>query len=289
MTGQLTWLVTGCSSGLGEAIVQAILAKGDKAIATTRASKGISGADRLSALKEAGAAVYELDMGSSEELLQQQAKDIWETYGPIDVLVNNAGYIEAAAFEEMNDKFLLDSLRINAFGPFNLTRAFLPMMRARRTGTVLFSGTVGSYYGAPGGTCYCGSKGLIEGVVPHLALEIAPFNLRTSILTYGHFRTPVMEPGHVHNRAPNPLPDYVEMNTQMVAGLEAWSLNQPGDPRKAADLVVEAVRAEGRCEGKELPLRLPVGLDTFDYVRKDCEEKMQILGEWEGVSSETNC
>ncbi|RAL04146.1 short-chain oxidoreductase [Aspergillus ibericus CBS 121593] len=288
MTGQLTWLVTGCSSGIGEALVRAILDKGDKVIATTRASKGISGADRLNVLKAAGASVYELDMASPEEVLQQQAKEIWETFGPIDVLVNNAGYIEATTFEEMNEQFLIDSLRINALGPFNLTRAFLPMMRARRTGTLLFSGTVGTYYAAPGGNCYCGAKGLIEGVVPNLALEVAPFNLRVSILTYGHFRTPVMEPGHIHHRAPKRLPEYEETNQQIQNGCADWSLNQPGDPRKAAELVVEAVRGEGRCEGRELPIRLPVGADTFEIVRKSCEEKMEILKEWEGIGSQTN-
>ena len=162
------------------------------------------------------------------------------------------------------------------------------MMRARRSGTVLFSGTVGSYYAALGGTCYCGAKGLIEGVVPHLALEIAPFNLRTSILTYGHFRTPVMEPGHIHHRAPNPLPEYAEINGKVESECSAWSQHQPGDPRKACDLVVDAVRGEGRCEGKELPLRLPIGLDTFGIVRQSCEEKMQTLAEWEGITSETN-
>ncbi|PYI00892.1 short-chain oxidoreductase [Aspergillus sclerotiicarbonarius CBS 121057] len=288
MTGQLAWLVTGCSSGLGEALVRAILAKGDKAIATTRASKGVSGADRLGALKEAGAAVYELDMASPEAEIQRQAQEIWETFGPIDVLVNNAGYLEAATFEEITENFLTDSLRINALGPFTLTRAFLPMMRARRTGTVLFSGTVGTYYAAPGASCYVGSKGLIEGVVPHLALEVAPFNVRVSILTYGHFRTEVMEPGHILYRAPNPLPEYVDMNKQVQDGVSAWTGNQPGDPRKASELVVEAVRGEGRCQGKELPLRLPIGSDTFGIVRQSCEEKMQTLKDWEGIGSATD-
>ncbi|KAI2888999.1 hypothetical protein CBS147343_7918 [Aspergillus niger] len=184
---QLTWLVTGCSSGLGEALVRAILDKGDKVIATARGSKGVSGTDRLSSLKDAGAAVYELDMASPEEEIKRQAQDIWDKYGPIDVLVNNAGYIDISTFEEMTDDFLLNSLRINALGPFTLTRALLPHMRARKTGTILFSGSVGTYYGVPCGGPYVGPKGLIEGMVPAFAMEVAPFNIRVSILTYGHF------------------------------------------------------------------------------------------------------
>ncbi|EHA20232.1 hypothetical protein ASPNIDRAFT_136287 [Aspergillus niger ATCC 1015] len=260
---QLTWLVTGCSSGLGEALVRAILDK------VARGSKGVSGTDRLSSLKDAGAAVYELDMASPEEEIKRQAQDIWDKYGPIDVLVNNAGYIDISTFEEMTDDFLLNSLRINALGPFTLTRALLPHMRARKTGTILFSGSVGTYYGVPCGGPYVGPKGLIEGMVPAFAMEVAPFNIRVSILTYGHFRTQVMAAG-------------------VYDGCLDWNGNQPGDPRKGAELVVEAVKGEGGCKGMELPLRLPLGSDTFGIVRNSCEELLKVWDEWDGITSKTD-
>ncbi|OJJ67235.1 hypothetical protein ASPBRDRAFT_162311 [Aspergillus brasiliensis CBS 101740] len=285
---QLTWLVTGCSSGLGEALVRAILAKGDKAIATARGSKGISGTERLSSLKEAGAAVYELDMASPEAEIKRQAQDIWDKYGPIDVLVNNAGYIDMSTFEEMTEDFLINALRINALSPFTLTRALLPHMRARKTGTILFSGSVGTYYGVPCAGPYVGPKGLIEAMAPPLAMEVAPFNIRVSILTYGHFRTQVMAPGVMQNRNPGQLKDYEQMNQEVYEGCLGWNGNQPGDPRKGAELVVEAVRGEGRCQGLELPLRLPVGSDTFGIVRNSREELMKVWGEWEGVMSKTD-
>ncbi|GAQ38303.1 hypothetical protein AtubIFM55763_010056 [Aspergillus tubingensis] len=285
---QLTWLVTGCSSGLGEALVRAILHKGDKAIATARGSKGISGTDRLSPLKDAGAAVYELDMASPEEDIKKQAQELWDKYGPIDVLVNNAGYIDISTFEEMTDDFLLNSIRINALGPFTLTRALLPHMRARKSGTILFSGSVGTYYAAPCAGTYVCPKGMIEGMVPVLATEVAPFNIRVSILTYGHFRTQVMAAGVIQYRNPNRLPEYDEMNQRAYDGCLEWSGNQPGDPKKGAELVVEAVKGEGSCKGMELPLRLPLGSDTFGIVRNTCQGLMRVWDEWDGVTSRTD-
>ncbi|RAH66280.1 NAD(P)-binding protein [Aspergillus aculeatinus CBS 121060] len=183
----LTWVVTGCSSGLGEALVPAILAQGDQVIATARARDNLSGTDRLAALKAAGATVYELDVCHPQEELDTRAREIWQIYGKVDVLVNNAGYIDMGIVEEISEPFLINALRTNAFGPLNVSRAFLPLMRARKTGTVLFTSSVGVYYGAPGASCYTGAKGLLETVVPNLALELAPFGLRTALLTYSYW------------------------------------------------------------------------------------------------------
>ncbi|RAH48568.1 NAD(P)-binding protein [Aspergillus brunneoviolaceus CBS 621.78] len=284
----LTWVVTGCSSGIGEALVRAILDKGDQVIATARPRDGVSGGDRLSALKDAGAAVFELDVSSSQEELDTKAREIWEIFGKVDVLVNNAGYIDAGIFEEITESFLINAIRTNALGPLNLTRAFLPLMRARQSGTVLFSSTVGVYYGAPGASSYTGGKGLLETVVPNLALELAPFGIRTSLLTYGYFRTEVMAPGNIHYRAPRQLPEYAEMNRLVAAGCAASNHNQSGDPAKAAAVVVEAVKGTGRWQGKQLPLRLPIGKDAISAIRKACEERLAICAELEGIVDQTD-
>ncbi|KAL4981925.1 hydroxybutyrate dehydrogenase [Aspergillus falconensis] len=284
----LTWVVTGCSSGIGEALVRAILAQGDRVIATARARNNVSGADRLSALKEAGAAVVELDVSRPQEELDAKAREIWEIYGKVDVLVNNAGYIDAGIVEEVTEPFLIDALRTNAFGPLNVSRAFLPLMRAQKSGTVLFTSSVGVYYGAPGASCYTGGKGLLEVVVPNLALELAAFGIRTSLLTYGYYRTEVMNPGNFHSRAPRPLPEYEELRGLVVAGCAAANHNQRGDPEKAAKVVVEAVKGTGKFEGKQLPLRLPIGKDAIAAMRKACEERLAICNEFEGLVDQTD-
>ncbi|KAJ5645944.1 hypothetical protein N7490_002316 [Penicillium lividum] len=288
MTGQLTWLVTGCSSGIGEAFVRAILDKGDRVIATARPNKGISGVDRLASLKEAGAVTIELDVLTPQEELNAKAKQAWAIYGQVDVLVNNAGYIEAGIFEELDEETMINSLRANVLGPLNVTRAFLPLMRTAKTGTLLFVGSLGVYFGAPGANCYTGSKGLIEGLVPNLAVEVASFGIRTSILTFGYFRTEVMSPENMKFGATNPQPEYEELNNLIKLGLSAQNGNQPGDPRKACELVIEAVRGEGRCAGKELPLRLPVGPDALSCIRASCTERLELCDEWDAISSQTD-
>ncbi|KAJ5522780.1 hypothetical protein N7513_013353 [Penicillium frequentans] len=288
MPGQLTWLVTGCSSGLGDAFVRAILDKGDRVIATARPSKGVSGTDRLASLKEAGAATLELDVLAPQEELNAKAKEAWAIYGQVDVLINNAGYIEAGILEEFDEQTMISAMRVNVFGPLNVTRSFIPLMRAAKTGTLLFLGSVGVYFGAPGASCYSGSKGLIEGLVPNLAIEVAPFGIRTSILTFGYFRTQMMSPENVKHGAPNRLPEYEELNNLIKINLDTANGAQPGDPKKACDIVVEAVRGEGRCAGKELPLRLPVGPDTFEAMRASCNERLAICAEWDGITSDTN-
>jgi len=183
---------------------------------------------------------------------------------------------------------MINAMRVNVFGPLNVTRSFIPLMREAKTGTLLFIGSVGVYYGAPAASCYSGSKGLIEGLVPNMAIEVAPFGIRTSILTFGHFRTEVMAPEKVKFGASNRLPEYEELNNLVKLGLDAQNGTQPGDPKKACEVVVEAVRGEGRCVGKELPLRLPVGPDAFSYMRASCNERLAVCDEWDGITSNTN-
>jgi NAD(P)-dependent dehydrogenase (short-subunit alcohol dehydrogenase family) len=187
-----------------------------------------------------------------------------------------------------SEQYLINALRNNVIGPLNLVRGFLPYMRSRGSGTLLFMSSVGAYYGSPCAGSYSGSKGLLEALVPNLSLEIAPFGLRTCLLTPGYFRTSVMTRGNVLYRAPNPLPEYAEMNRLLQAGCDAMDGNQLGDPKKAAEVIVEAVRGEGRCEGKTLPPRLPVGPDAIQAIKNNCTEKLKICEEWEAIVSSTN-
>lgn len=163
------------------------------------------------------------------------------------------------------------------------------MMRARRAGTILFVGSVSVYYTKPTSASYIGSKALLEGLATNLAVEIAPFGIRTSILTFGHFRTEILHSRNIQFRAPNKVSDYDEINNAVQENLEKSHGTWPGDAKKGCELVVDAVRGEGSCSGKELPLRLPIGSDTFGIMREDLLKRLQTCDEWEDIMSKTDC
>lgn len=196
--------------------------------------------------------------------------------------------LKSKSDQSSSEAFLTRAIRTNVLGPLNLTRFFLPYMRGRRTGTILFMSSVGPYFGAPGASSYSGSKGLLEGLVPSLTAEIGPFDLRTCLLTPGYFRTNVMTPGNIQYRAPNQLPEYAEMNQLIQAGCNASDGTQPGDPLKASTLIVDAVKSQGQCAGKELPDRLPLGPDGVKAIRDNSEAKLRICDEWQHLASATD-
>lgn len=185
---QLTWLVTGCSSGIGEHFVEAILARGDRVIATAR-----NASERLQSATDAGAAVLDLDITAPSAELDAKAKEAIGIYGTLDVLVNNASYIEASLVEEaryvagaefyyLHDFFidevddlvsydrLLAQFDTNLFGTLAITQAILPYFRQKKAGVVAFIGSKGGWVAAPGGGPYSGSKFALEG-------QDHPFNL----------------------------------------------------------------------------------------------------------------
>ncbi|KAJ5735706.1 uncharacterized protein N7483_000831 [Penicillium malachiteum] len=288
MTGQLVWLITGCSSGIGEATVRAILAKGDKVIATSRAKNGINGTNRLSTLAHAGAAVLELDVNSSQERLMEIAEEAWKIYGHVDVVMNNAGYMDAGTTEEYNTEQLTNILQTHVFGPLNLSRAFLPLMRSRMSGTFLFAASASPYTTGPVASGYAGSKALLESIVQKMAGEVGPFGVRCCVLVFGHYRTNHLSPENCVSSGRKTIPEYEELDNLVQKILKEGHGTQIGDPVKAAGLTVDAVRGEGSCVGKELPMRLPLGPDAFAAMRGHCQELLKICDEWEDIASKTS-
>ena len=124
------------------------------------------------------------------------------------------------------------------------------------------------------------------GMVDCLREEISPFGIQSCLITPGYYRTDIFAPTNIKFGPPS-IPDYAEFNKLYQAGVNAMHHNQPGDPRKATDCIVDMVRSEGKAAGKTIPHRFPVGADAVEKIRGNCSKKLQICDEWEAVSTDT--
>jgi NAD(P)-dependent dehydrogenase (short-subunit alcohol dehydrogenase family) len=178
-----------------------------------------------------------------------------DRFGRLDVLVNNAGNFNAGFFEELTPEEFRAQIETTLFGPVNLTRAALPVMRARRSGLVV---TISSTAGIVGGefvTAYAASKFAVEGWQESLAVEVAPFGIRTMLVEPGFFRTELLTPQSTRF-AESTIADYAERTAETVASWKGMNGQQGGDPAKlAADLIRLATLDKP-------PLRFPAGADA---------------------------
>ncbi|GLB33166.1 putative short-chain dehydrogenases reductases (SDR) family protein [Lyophyllum shimeji] len=283
MSSQLVWLVTGTSTGLGRDLTLAALKRGDKVIATSRARS----LAKLEDLKAQGADILELDVTSPLEQLHEIAKQAIAIHGRIDVLVNNAGYILVGAVEENTPEETLDQFNTNVFAALNVARAFLPYMRERKTGTVVWLGSLGGWRAVPNAALYAATKGVVREISASLHEEISPLGLRSICFDFGYFRTAFLTADH---RAPqiSRIPDYKPMTDKANAALEAYNGKQPGDPRKGVEIMVDVVRGEGVAAGKEFPTVLALGSDCYNVVKTESERTLARLEEWKEVSKSTD-
>ncbi|KAI3580008.1 hypothetical protein IWW34DRAFT_694513 [Fusarium oxysporum f. sp. albedinis] len=274
----LTWFITGCSSGFGEALVRQLRSAGDNVIATGRNAD-----TKLSHLKETGAAILDLDVSSSPEVIKSKIEEAWSIYNGIDVVVNNAGYILSGAVEELTQEDMEKSFQVNFHGPMNITRAVLPYLRKKGSGTLLFVGSQAGWHADPSASGYCASKFALEGAVECLSKELAIFarGLKVRIVEPGYCRTPVFNKiQHVEAR----VPEYAQFNEAVRQAEATLTESSPGDPEKAVARMIELVRGTGFAEGKKVPLRVPLGSDSWSRVKTKCEETLEICQEWEDMA-----
>jgi NAD(P)-dependent dehydrogenase (short-subunit alcohol dehydrogenase family) len=180
-------------------------------------------------------------------------------FGAMDVLVNNAGFSIVGVVEETDDAVLRDTMETMFFGPVALTRAVLPHMRERRTGTIVQITSMGGLTTAPGFGAYCAAKHALEGLSECMAQELAPLGIRVLIVEPGAFRTALV--GSRFRTTPE-----MEVYAESVGPTRAYAAQndggQPGDPAKAAAAIADAVAAGSTT------LRLPLGADAVDGIRQ---------------------
>lgn len=250
MTDKKVWFITGAGRGLGIDIAKAALAAGHAVVATGRDPGKLTAAvgdhDDLLAIK--------LDVTRPEDA-QAAVEAAVGKFGRIDVLANNAGNFFAGFFEELSPEQVRHQIETLLFGPMNVTRAVLPVMRKQRAGLLL---TISSTAGISGGvfcTAYAAAKFGIEGWMESLAPEIAPFGIRTTLVEPGFFRTELLTADSTTYAQPS-IADYAERTKEIVAAWNSMNGKQGGDPAKLADALVQLAGLE------EPPARFAAGADA---------------------------
>ena len=250
MTDENVWFVTGAGRGMGVDIAKAALAAGHAVVATGRNPEKV--ASVLGAHDDLIVVALDVTDPASAELAVQAGVDRFER---IDVLINNAGNFNAGFFEELASEEFRAQIETTLFGPVNVTRATLPVMRGQRSGLVV---TISSTAGIVGGeflTAYAASKFGVEGWMESLAPEVAPFGIRTMLVEPGFFRTELLSPESTRY-AESSIADYAERTEQTVTAWKSMNGQQGGDPAKLADALVRLASQD------EPPLRFPAGADA---------------------------
>ena len=251
MTERNVWLITGAGRGLGVDIVKAVLTAGHAVIATGRdaakVADAVGGHDRLLAVK--------LDVTRPQDA-QDAVEATVAKFGRIDVLVNNAGNFFAGFFEELNPDQVRNQIETLLFGPMNVTRAVLPVMRRQHSGLVVTISSTAGIAGQMFCTAYAAAKFGIEGWMESLAPEIAPFGIRTMLVEPGFFRTELLTNDSTTYAQPT-INDYAERTKEIVAAWKSMDGKQGGDPAKLAGALVKLVAL------KDPPTRFAAGADAM--------------------------
>ncbi|MEV5175920.1 oxidoreductase [Streptomyces flaveolus] len=269
------WLITGASSGFGQAIAEAALAAGDTVIAAARQTEAL---DDLIAAHPDRAVAVRLDVTDTARIAEVVAEAVlW--YGRIDVLVNNAGRGQVGAVEETTDSELRDLMDVHFFGPTALVRAVLPHMRRQKSGAIVQMSSFGGQLSVAGFGAYSATKCALEGLSEALAQEVAPLGIKVLIVEPGAFRTSFF--GAAMNESA-PLPAYEATVGPTRAGVEGGHGKQPGDPAKAAAAIL------GALDSDRTPLRLPLGNDSVDALKSHLDSVRDELLAWEPVSRDVD-
>jgi NAD(P)-dependent dehydrogenase (short-subunit alcohol dehydrogenase family) len=254
MTDKKIWFITGAGRGMGVNIAQAALAAGHSVVATGRDAARV--AEAVGAAGDLLAVKLDITDPADAEAAVQVAV---ERFGRIDVLVNNAGNFYAGFFEEIPAQDFRAQIETNLFGPLNVTRAVLPVMRAQRSGLVVTMSSTAGIVGQEFVSAYAASKFGLEGWIESLTPEVAPYDIRTMLVEPGFFRTDLLE--DTSTIWPEPaIDDYAERTRQTIAAWKGMSGKQGGDPTKLADALVQLVDQD------EPPARWAAGADAVETV-----------------------
>ena len=271
-----TWFITGCSTGLGRHLAEAVLVAGHQVVVTAR---NLADVDDLLSRYPGHAYGIPLDVTSHSQIAAAVETSI-ERFGQIDVLVNNAGYGYRSAVEEAPAADIDALFATNFFGPVNLIKAVLPGMRARRSGTIVNISSIAVRITPAGSGYYAAVKGALEGMSGSLRKELEPLGISVIVVEPGGFRTDFG--GRSLQQSPEPIDDYAETAGKRRKENDTSNPSRGGDPAKAAEAMITAV------ESPHPPAILVLGAPTVDMFRAELDARRAELDAWEEVSSHTS-
>ncbi|TCD03195.1 SDR family NAD(P)-dependent oxidoreductase [Pedobacter psychroterrae] len=275
MSNQKVWFITGASKGMGLALTKLVLSQGDKVVATSRTIESFKTSvteyqDNFLPIK--------VDITSDKDVKNAMEQAV-SKFHKIDVVVNNAGYSLVGSMEEMTDEEFRQTVDVNLFGAVNVIRNVMPYLRKQKSGHVINISSNAGYVGFANATSYNASKFAVIGLSEALALEVADFSIKVTVVAPGQFRTNFMDKGSM-TFAKNRIEEYGLDKAEKI--WSAFSGQQAGDPEKLVKILTDIVKLE------KPPLRLLLGPDTYQLVLDHNEKQKQEFEAWKHLTLSTN-
>ncbi|MEA2729991.1 MAG: hypothetical protein QOF70_4466 [Acetobacteraceae bacterium] len=270
MSDGKVWFITGSSRGFGRVWAEAALQRGDKVVATARNPAVLQ---PLVTLYGKSILPLALDVTDRTAAFQAVAK-AKDSFGRLDIILNNAGYGQLGAVEELSEAEVRAQIETNLFGTLWVTQAALPILRAQKSGHILAVSSIGGVVAFPTGGMYHASKWGLEGLMEALSQEVAAFGIKVTLIEPGGYATDFADPSSI--RASSSMPAYNPIKEQLFAAFASESM---GDPHATPEAIFKVVDAA------EPPLRILLGATTVPTVRKTYEERLATWDKWASVSA----
>ena len=269
------WLITGSGNGLGRDVAEAALAAGDSVVAGARRTEEL-----VSLVAQYGERVKPVTLEVRDEAAAKAAVQVAvDTFGRLDVLVNNAGYGQVAPFEQMSAEDFKAVVDTCLYGVVYTTRAAVPVMRKQKSGHIFQVSSVGGRFAIAGNSPYHAAKWAVGGFSDAVAMEVASFGVKVCTLEPGGIRTNWAR--RAGQDAPELLPEYEASVGPILKLLQAIEGRQEGDPRKIADLIVQLANSE------DVPVRLILGVDAEKRVQRAEAARASEAEKWRHLTQST--
>jgi NAD(P)-dependent dehydrogenase (short-subunit alcohol dehydrogenase family) len=282
MAASRVWLITGASAGIGLELAKIAASQGHRVIAASRNPSKISGLKGIEAAR--------LDHNEPLEKVQADIDAIIAKHGTLDVVVNNAAYVQSGTVEETTPEETQRQFQANTFGPINVYRAVLPCMRAKGSGTLVTVGSMAAWYPMNSCNLYNASKAALRWLVIGLAAEIEPFGIKHCLVEPGFFRTDLLKPdsNYAKTSTESRISDYDKINHDADEAFKNFHGTQLGDPVRGAKVMYDVITSSGSAAGRELPGLLPLGSDANTELTKSAQGTIDQVKAWSEVAAQSD-